>query len=759
MVDPLFFIQDLAVILISATLGGYCARLLGLSPIVGYIAVGLIVGTPAIAFPYVHDSERIALIAQLGVVFLMFSIGLRFRLERLRELGLPVILATVLTALILFIGIRMAAGWWGFSTAAAVALAAVFMNSSSAIISKLLEEKGIGHERYGQLAMGITLLEDIVAVIMLTVLGSYLLVEQGGDSRPILSMIGLLSGFALLVFVGGLLVLPKVFGYLSGGKGSEALSICVAGLLFSVALLSVWAGYSIALGAFLFGVVIAETNYRPRIERTFQGFKDVFLTLFFVTIGMFVDVTLLPGALGWIFLGVLIALGLRSMAAFVSLFLCGEHPRNALQAAFCVTPLGEFSFIIAGVAIAGGLLGESFQAIVVGVVLGTSLLSPFLIARAGRLSAFLEVGRWPVLERWHFFCRSLVVNGATAKQGPKLWRLLRKRIIQIVVELVIVFTAVVFAWKWYQTLVEPFEPSSKPWLAPAFWLALGLLCLLPLAAVWRNFSAVALIIGDYLHRVKGIGSAKSLRIGLLLRVVFVVVLALTIWALLPQELPRGWTPLLVLTILGLALGFLWRDFIRIHSVLESDFEYQLSENKRTSSKVLFDDWRRGNWDFNIREFTIPDNSIAVGQTLESLALRKNTGCSVVGIERQGLRLARVGPLTQLFPGDEVLLLGSDQALAQAEAVLQQSAPADAPESHIEDLVLKRLLIPTGSNLHGSTLGECHWSRDFDIQVVAIRRNNLTYNGLDAKTQLLSGDELLLLGTERSMERLAAEQPI
>jgi CPA2 family monovalent cation:H+ antiporter-2 len=756
MIDPLFFIQDLAVILISATLGGYCARLLGLSPVVGYIAAGLIVGTPAIAFPYVHDGERIALIAQLGVVFLMFSIGLRFRLDRLRELGLPVVLATVLTALVIFITIRVVAGWWGLPTAAAVALAAIFMNSSSAIISKLIEERGIGHERYGQLAMGMTLLEDIVAVIMLTVLGSYLLVEQGGDARPIMSMLGLLSGFALLVFVGGLLLLPKVFAYLSRGKGSEALSICVAGLLFSIALVSVWAGYSIALGAFLFGVVVAETTYRPSIERTFQGFKDIFLTLFFVTIGMFVDVTLLPGALGWILFGVLVALCLRSAAAFVSLFLCGEHPRNALRTAFCVTPLGEFSFIIAGVAIGGGLFGENFQAIVVGVVLGTSLLSPILIGRGDRLSAFLEVGRWPLLERWHLFCRSIMLNRSSATQSPKLWVLLRKRIIQIVVELVIVLTVVVFAWKWYQALSQAFDGvSEKQWLTPVFWVFLGLICLLPLVAIWRNFAAVTLIIGDYLHQVSGMKSSKCLRIGLFLRVVFALSLALTLWLLLPEELPKGWMALLVLPILGLAMGFLWREFIRIHSVMESDFEHQLSETKRTSSRMLFDDWRRGNWDFNIRECIVPDNSIVAGQTLEAIALRKKTGCSVVGIERQGLRLARVGPRTQIFPGDEILLLGSDEAIAQAEALLQRWAPVGAPASHIEDLVLKRLLIPAESALHGKTLGECHWSRDFDVQVVAIRRDNLTLNGLDSKTQLLSGDEVLLLATERSMERLAS----
>jgi CPA2 family monovalent cation:H+ antiporter-2 len=757
MIDPLFFIQDLAVILISATIGGYFARFLGLSPVVGYIMAGLVVGTPAIAFPYVHDSERIALIAQLGVVFLMFSIGLRFRLNRLRELGFSVVLATALTAFIVFIVIRVIAGWWGFSGATAVAVAAIFMNSSSAIISKLIEERGIGHERYGQLALGMTLLEDIVAVIMLTILGSYLLVEQGGETKPILSMIGMLSGFALLIFVGGLLVLPKIFAFFSRGKSSEALSICVAGLLFCIALLSVWAGYSIALGAFLFGVVVAETTYRPRIERTFQGFKDIFLTLFFVTIGMFVDVTLLPNEFIWILMGVLIAICLRSFSSFVSLFLSGEHPRNALRAAFCVTPLGEFSFIIVGVAITGGLLSESFQAIVVGVVLGTSLLSPVLIAQGDRLSTIFEIGRWPMLERWHYFCRSLILNRPAAKKGPKLWILLRKRIIQITVELVIVFTAVVFAWKWYDALSESIELSNKPWVGTVFWIAIGLVFLLPLVAVWRNFSAVALIVSDYLHRVIGIESSKSLRVGFLLRVIFVLAIVSTLWWLLPEELPSGWTFVLVLMILGLSLGFLWRDFIRIHSVLESDFEYHLSANKRNSSKVLFDDWRLSNWDFNIREFMIPDNSTAVGQTLESIALRNATGCSVVGVERQGLRLARVGPKTQLFPGDEILLMGSDEALAQAEALLQKNSPVDTSGSRIEDLVLKRLLIPDQSPLHEKTLVECHWSRDFDIQVVAIRRDKITINGLDADTRLLSGDEVLILGTEKSMERLVTQE--
>lgn len=753
MIDPLFFIQDLAIILVSATIGGFVAQRLGLSQVVGYIVAGLIIGTPAITFPHVHDEERILLIAQLGVVFLMFSIGLRFRLERLRELGWLVVLAVVLSAVMIFFIVKSASGWFGLEAAAAVALAAVFMNSSSAIISKLLEEKGIGHERFGQLAMGITLLEDIVAVVMLAILGSYLIVDQSDASTGILDTIGLLSGFALLVFVLGLVILPRVFRVLSKGKSGEALSICVAGLLFGMAMLAVKAGYSIALGAFLFGIIVAETQFRPRVERTFQGLKDIFLTLFFVTIGMMVDVTVLPAVAKWIALGIAGAIGLRTLTASLALLITGEHPRNALRTGICVTPLGEFSFIIAGVAVAGGLFADSFQAIVVGVVLGTSLISPALISRSDSLSAFLAVGKMPLLERWHQFVVSHRAKQTSKSSRIRLWPLLRKRILQISLELIIVFTAVVFAWRIYEGLVQGLgELAYGHWLIVGFWLLFGLVCLLPLVAVWRNFAAVSLIVSDYLCQAQGFSKGASQRIGLLLRMVFALLLSIALWSVLPPQLLGGWLYFAIFAVLAVLLAFLWRDFIRIHSVIAWDFQQQLSESKLTSAKVLFDDWRQQQWNFNIRECLIPDNSLAAGKTLESLALRKTTGCSIVGIERQGYRLARVGPRTQLFPGDEVLLLGSNEAIGKAELLLQDSA--NTVSSTIENLVLKRLTIPDGSSLHGKTLADCHWSRDYDIQVVAIRSGNNTISGPDAKTRLHMGDDVLLLGTERAMEHLA-----
>lgn len=756
MTDALFFLQDLAVILISAALGGYICRLAGLSSVVGYITAGLVVGTPEIAFPYISNEERIEIIAQLGVVFLMFSIGLQFRLQRVRELGFRVIISTTLGALLILSTVRLLADIIGLPMASGIALAAVFMNSSSAIISKIIQETGIGHERHGQLALGTTLLEDIVSVVMLAVLGSYIVIE-GSDSRAggPFATIALLVGFAILVFVVGALIAPRLLRKIGGDNNSEAISVLVAGFLLFTALLSVYAGFSLALGAFLFGMIIAETRQKPMVERSFQGLKDIFLTIFFVTIGMMVDIHSIPGAMKWIVLGIMGALLGRPVAAFLSLLLMSEHPRTALRAALCLTPLGEFSFIIAGVAVAGGLFPESFQAAVVGTVLGTSLLSPLIAANGDRLSRFLAEGKLPAIDRAHAAYSQFWHLWNVGEPGKFLWLLLRKRIVQITVELVLVSTLLIFAGKIYETLEKKLPGFfALGWAPVTYWTILGVLVLIPLVAIWRNLSATTLIITDFVgeRQPKARSSLRILSTGL--QSFFALLLGIWLWNVLPAEVPKGLifglAVLLVLPLVFLA----WRSIIRIHSEMEWALDQNLRTSSRLSSRHLFDNWKDEDWDLNLKEFLLPDDSPLAGKTLQELALRKSTGCSVVGIQRHGFSLVSVGPTTHLFPGDDLLLLGSDEQLRQAQTLLSQKGESAPAQQNLESQILKSYKIPEDSKVVGRTLAELNWSRIFGVQVVAQMRGNVTQTGLDAKTRIESGDTLLLLGTASAMENLA-----
>jgi CPA2 family monovalent cation:H+ antiporter-2 len=265
------FIQDLAIVVLVAGVVGWICQRLRLSVVVGYLVAGMVVGPYTPPFSLVHDGGRIETLAQVGLIFLIFSIGMRLSLRKLRQLGLSLVIATFIGAVSVFNLSRLAGTLLGFSPTESFFLASMLLISSSAVISKVLAESGATHEKVGQLATGMTVLEDVVAVVMLTLLSSMVQFGQTGAAR-LGGTLGLLSAFVALAGIGGLLIVPWLLRKLSVSAAEELQTLMVAGLLLTMALLAQRAGYSLTLGAFLLGAIVAETPHRTQIDRTFKAY-------------------------------------------------------------------------------------------------------------------------------------------------------------------------------------------------------------------------------------------------------------------------------------------------------------------------------------------------------------------------------------------------------------------------------------------------------------------------------------------------------
>ncbi len=282
-------------------MGWLCQRI-GLSVVVGFLAAGILVGPGMPYISLVSDVGRIETLAQVGLVFLMFSIGLRLSLRKLRRLGLPLLAAAFLGAIAMYYLSRLLAAALGWGATEGLFLAGVLMISSSAIIGKILHETGLNHERAGQLALGISVLEDVVAVVMLALLES--VVQLGGSDARHASEMGTtllhLGAFVAMIGIAGLILVPWLLKRMSISMDEELQTLGLAALLFGLAILAQKAGYSLALGAFLLGIIVAETPHRHQVERTFEGMRDVFSAVFFVAIGMQIDVRELLDSAGLI---------------------------------------------------------------------------------------------------------------------------------------------------------------------------------------------------------------------------------------------------------------------------------------------------------------------------------------------------------------------------------------------------------------------------------------------------------------------------
>lgn len=760
--DPgILFIRDLAVVMVVAGAIGWLCRRAGLSVVVGYLAAGVFIGPFTPPFALVSDLDRVQTLAQVGLVFLIFTIGMNLSISRLKRLGPAVVIATVVAALVVLNGSRLIASALGWDVKQGLFLGGVLMVSSSAIISKVLEELHQTHERAGQLALGVTVLEDVVAVAMLTLLSS-MMPTGGGEASSLLGKLGALLAFVVFIAILSLLVVPKLLSRLHREGQAEIQTLILTGLLLALAWLAVAAGYSLALGAFVLGAIVGSTRQKADIEQTFEGVRDMFGAVFFVAVGMLVDFRLLAEAWPWVILVTGLALVLRPLACTMGFVAVGQSTRDSLKAGLILTPLGEFSFIIAQLGVAAHVVPPSFFPTAVGASLATSLIAPLLTRRAEALSDLVSRREPRLFREWSGFYQSWLARLRERRSGSVLWQLTARRWVQIALHVLFVSALILMAVPAYQQVQFILSPAhalgqALPFL---FWTAFGLLILAPLIAIWRNVSALAMIIAE--SATQSGGGERRLRplIEFAVRGVSSGVLIVWLLTMLPNPgTILGAAGAVFLVLAGVALIF-WRKFIRLHSRLEIELMERLQQASRSTSasswSLMQPDVYR-DWALELDEVMLPGDSPHAGSTLAQLAIRTQFGCSVIGIDRQGFGISNPRATTILFPRDKLLLLGEKDQLNQAARFLGAMGDRGAREG-FDDLLMETMRVPAGSSLTGKSLVELQLINRFGIQIGAIRRGARCLVAPSGNEVIQPDDQLLVLGVAENLHALETILP-
>ena len=747
----ILFIQDLAVILAVAGVVGWLCQRVGLSVVVGFLAAGILVGPGIPSLSLVSDAGRIETLAQVGLVFLMFSIGLRLSLRKLRRLGLPLLAAAFAGAAAMFYLSRLFAAAFGWGSTEGLFFAGMLMVSSSAIIGKILHETGLNHERPGQLALGVSVLEDVVAVVMLALLES--VVQLGGAGTHRVAGIGAtllhLGAFVALVGIAGLILVPWLLRRMSIALDEELQTLGLAGLLFGLAILAQKAGYSLALGAFLLGIIIAETPHRHQVERTFEGMRDVFSAVFFVAIGMQIDVHELFLAAGLIAVVSLFTLVARPSAVTAGLCLIGVPARDAVRAGLMMSPVGEFSFVIAQLGVGAAVVPARFYPLVVGVSLLTTLVTPFVARRSERVATAV-LNLQPIwLSDWLTTYQDWLDRFMRHRKRSPLWQLSRKRFAQIGIEMLFVSGFLVFSHELYDA-VEGW--LGQDWMFPngarvAFLFLMVLVVLLPLVAIWRNCSALALLFSQ----VTTSGHPRGRQLAPLIETVIKVVVGglLTVWliAIVPHEDTARWLILASALLAVAAVALLRSRLIYWHCLLEVELQttIQTSANKMTSTTAP---WlgRHPDWDLHMIDCALPDLADCQGRTIADLDLRARFGCSVVGIERQGFMIALPPPDAVLYPRDKVLLMGTMEQVRAGRDFLGAVSGNLGTDSLFEEVRMESQVVPEDSPAGNQSLGAVSPAREHGVQIAGIHRGSLRILNPGAQEMIRAGDELLVLGT-------------
>lgn len=748
------FIQDLAVVLLAAGVAGGVCKRLGLSVIVGYLAAGVIIGPFTPPFSFILDVERIQTLSQLGLVFLMFGIGLGLSLTKLGKLGVPTLVATGLGAFFMLNLTQLLGLAVGWDAKQSLFVAGMFMASSSAVIAKIVGELNLGHERSAQRALGITVMEDVVAVVMLTILGSQATPSASAGGVAVGSLLGGLTAFVVLLLGGGLLLVPRLLRRLEAKADPELQTIMVAGVLFLLALAAARAGYSLALGAFLLGAIVAEMPQRVAVERAFGGMRDLFSSVFFVAIGMLIDPVLLASVWPWILgLGVFAIVG-RSLATGLALIVVGTPPAEARRAGLLLAPLGEFTFIIAQLGVGAAILPAAYYPMAVGVSLVTVLVTPLINRRADVVVRWAEAVEPAFLQRaleaYHGWLRQ-----ASARPAPPLaWKLTRSRLMQIAVEMLFVTGLLTFSEQLQTAITGVLGDQLDVSLIPYFfWALVGVLVLVPLVAIWRNVSAVAMIAAECF------GASTRLPPRVIhnaVKALGLVVLGRWLHAILPFESLSVWGWVVIAVIALAVVAFYSNRLIYWHSSWQSQVRDVLAEDAatpadvRAQARVALGEALEG-WRIRLGECVIPDGATCAGQRLAELSIPTRFGSSVVEVERNGYVITTTGPDLVLYPGDKVLLLGRADQIAATREALGDVRPASNESDEFRGSVLETVAVASSLRA-GRSLAELQVPHHTGVRVVGIDRQGRQIIHPSANETLEQGDHVLALGTLTELRR-------
>ena len=387
--DSAVSLQSVLVVLASAVLAVALCRVLRLPPIVGYLAAGVVLGPHATGL--IANRAELRHLADFGVVFLMFSIGLEFSLSRLvamRRIVFGFGATQVTLTLALAAGGALVAGY-GWQTG--VALGAVAAMSSTAIVSKLLAERGELDSAHGREVIGVLLFQDLAVVPFLVLLPA---LDRPGDALSITVAIAL--GKAALALAIVVLAGPRVMrlwlGTVARRRSTELFVLNVLLVILLLAFLTGLAGLSLVLGAFLAGMLISETEYRFQVEEDIKPFRDVLLGLFFITIGAMLDWHLIAATPGLVVVFVSLLIGAKFALIAVLSRAFGAAPGTALRVALALAQAGEFGFVL--LPLAGGVVPEAILQPLLAAMVVSMIATPFVIAASDRIVMRLSRSEW-----------------------------------------------------------------------------------------------------------------------------------------------------------------------------------------------------------------------------------------------------------------------------------------------------------------------------------------------------------------------------
>lgn len=738
-------IQDLALILMVAGLVTLLFKKLRQPLVLGYIVAGFLVSPHMPYLMSVVDKADIQTWADIGVMFLLFSLGLDFSFKKILKMGMaPVIAALTIIFCMMALGTGVGT-MFGWSRMNCLFLAGMLAMSSTTIIYKALDDLGLRQQRFAGLVMSVLILEDVLAIVMMVMLST---IARGAnpDGSMMIESVGKIVFFLVLWFVVGIFLIPPFLRKTRRLMNDETLVVVALGLCCAMAVLSTTVGFSSAFGAFVMGSILAETIEADKITTVVEPVKNLFGAIFFVSVGMLVDPAILVSYAVPILVLVLTILVGQAIFGTMGFMLSGQPLKTAMRCGFSMAQIGEFAFIIASLGLSLRVISDFLYPVVVAVSVITTFLTPYMMKAAIPCYEFME-RRLP--RKW---IRRLDHMGAihhTTQTENNHWRALLKAMAWNVVIYSILSVAVVAIML---SLFLPFMRRLLPgW--ELHWWANGITGILTVAMI-SPFLRSMIMKKNHSEEFKALWTESRLnRLPLIFTVLVRVAIGAGFIFYICNYLSRFKNALIItialVVILLMALSRRLKhrsirlERLFVQNLRSRDIEAQVSGKRRP----LFEGHLLDR-DIHISEFIVPVDSLWAGKTLAQLKLGNRFGVHVSSILRGSHRINIPDGNMMLFVGDKLQAIGNDEQLNIMNAAMQaELLPEDADIEHRE-MKLQKLVITADSPLVGKTLKESNVRQRYNFMVVGVEEGQKNLTMINPNRRFEVGDIVWVVGEDK-----------
>ncbi len=752
MSEELNLVRDLAVILISAGIFTIISKALKQPLILGYIVAGFLVGPHFNLFPNVTGVESVDQWSEIGIIFLLFALGLEFSFKKLLKVGSSALITAGCVCIGMFVlgmTVGQALGWTSMES---IFLGGLMSMSSTTIIIKAYNDLGLKSAPQSALVFGTLVVEDLIAVVLMVFLTTLATANKFAGGEMLLGLAKLLF-FLVLWFLVGIFAIPSLLKRTRKYLSDEILLIISIGLCFGMVVLANYAGFSSALGAFVMGSILAETIESEHISKLVVSIKDLFGAIFFVSVGMMIDPAVI--AEHWLtilILSLVTAIGMTLFGTFGAL-LSGRGLNVALHTGFSLAQLGEFSFIIAGLGVSLGVMRGFIYPVIIAVSVITTFTTPYMIKAADPVSKFLYSRLSPTMIAR--LDSAPDKKKGSSKKEQSLWRgLLKKYLIRIVTYGVILVAIFLGSKLYLDNAAYDIFPGWSQITHNFFCTGVTLAVMLPfLLGLAVNGSAIkkdaAALLAEKDSNVWPVMSLVLIRI--LIAIGFVV-------AVIAIHFSLSYWSILLIAVAGVAFFLIARKSLHSFKGIEERFMSNLNAKEEIQHHIApiltGINSKMGGHDVAAEPVEVSPACELVGMTLREAPLRQRYGINVAKIVRGGRRILIPSPDEKIYPYDELLAVGTRKEVSRFMEDMRLGALDKAFPEENDDVAVEPYSIKAGSYLDGKMLRETDL-RQRNCMVIGVVRGEESVMNPKADFRFTAGDIVWLAGSRADCEAVVS----